>query len=251
MENSQEYVDYYFLEGLLLEEPPDKYSCPICLSPVQREAFLTQCCGKHFCRECISRLAQSRRPCPMCKSLPVMIFPNKERQREINQLRVRCPVQLQDKDKANKSPKAEVAVPENESDCVMESQAASCDPVTCDWQGELGQVDDHLKTVHKDDKRWKACCAQPLPPSSQQQAQGQGQRRVCYFHLNQGMQQMNIRTHAHVGGSGQVPLIHVHGGSRASTSTSTTTAGSLNAGQDNHQGTYTDSFVLRKFSALQ
>ncbi len=87
-------VDFHFLEGFFVGEVPEKYSCPICLSPVQRDAFLTQCCGNHFCVQCISRMVNSRKPCPMCKTSPLLIFPNKERQREVNSLRVRCPAQL-------------------------------------------------------------------------------------------------------------------------------------------------------------
>lgn len=94
MQSAQSTVDYYFLEGLFLKNPPEKYSCPICLSSVQREAFLTQCCGTHFCLQCISRMVNASKPCPMCKASPLAVFPNKERQREINSLQVRCPTQL-------------------------------------------------------------------------------------------------------------------------------------------------------------
>ena len=87
-------VDFYFLEGLFLNQVPEKYSCPICLSPAQREAFLTQCCGNHFCLQCISRSVRAGKPCPMCKSSPLVIFPNKERQREVNLLQVHCPAKL-------------------------------------------------------------------------------------------------------------------------------------------------------------
>ena len=95
-EGVKEYVDFYFLEGFFLGEVPEKYSCPICLSPAQREAFLTQCCGNHFCLQCISRMVGTGKPCPMCKAAPLVIFPNKERQREVNELQVCCPVQLKD-----------------------------------------------------------------------------------------------------------------------------------------------------------
>ena len=96
--------DYCFLEGLFLTTPLDKYSCPICLSAVQREAFLTQCCGGHFCRQCISRMVKSGKPCPMCKASPLMVFPNKERQREINSQPVCCPTALLEKGKMVRGP---------------------------------------------------------------------------------------------------------------------------------------------------
>ena len=87
-------VDYYYQDDLYVERPDDKLSCPICLCPVQREAHLTGCCGRHFCRSCIGRLSRECKPCPMCKESPLAIFPNKERQREIKQIRVRCPLSL-------------------------------------------------------------------------------------------------------------------------------------------------------------
>ena len=120
------------VEGLFLEDPPEKYSCPICLSPVQREAFLTQCCGKHFCFSCISRLAEdTAKPCPMCKSSPVLIFPNKERQREIGSLLVHCPVQLQ------------AVVPVGDFD--FTNPGGNC---KCDWIGRFSCLSYHLKDVH-------------------------------------------------------------------------------------------------------
>ena len=91
--------DVQFLEGLFLTAPANKYVCPICLCAVQREAFLTQCCGSHFCKQCISRIVDSGKPCPLCETLPLVVFPNKERQREINSLPVCCPVSLLEKGK--------------------------------------------------------------------------------------------------------------------------------------------------------
>ena len=87
-------ADFYYQDDLYIERPEEKFSCPICLCPVQREAHLTECCGRHFCLACIVRIRNDRKPCPMCKATPLVIFPNKERQREIKQLQVRCPLSL-------------------------------------------------------------------------------------------------------------------------------------------------------------
>ena len=87
-------ADFYYQDDLYIERPEEKFSCPICLCPVQREAHLTECCGRHFCLACIVRIRNNRKPCPMCKAAPLVIFPNKERQREIKQLQVRCPLSL-------------------------------------------------------------------------------------------------------------------------------------------------------------
>lgn len=77
-------------DEILEEELPENFSCPICLS-VQREAYLTICCGHHFCRACIEAVARARAPCPLCKYRSVTAFPNKQQQREISELRVKCP----------------------------------------------------------------------------------------------------------------------------------------------------------------
>ena len=336
---AEEYVDFYFLDGLFQEEPPEKFSCPICLSPVQREAFLTQCCGKHFCRQCIGRVVQTSRPCPMCKAFPVRIFPNKERQREINLLRVSCPAQIHNTgdhgngtadhengttdyshrtksastntgtvyntaclgdgvESASTETISDTADHGNGAECVststemvsntadhgngvecvststemvsntadhgngaecaststktvsdhgnsverastsaeavsssecLEVSSSASSAVRCGWVGELGQVKDHLKAVHKGDKRWKACCETPAL-SSQSQQGGQGTRRVCQFHLNQRMGQMNVTAHAHIGGRishshSHGPMIHVHSGACRAMPTSANTAG--------------------------
>ena len=90
----EEPDDFYYQDDFYIVHPDDKFSCSICLCPVQREAYLTECCGNHFCLCCIRRLRDERKPCPLCKSPSLAIFPNKERQREIKQLRVRCPLSL-------------------------------------------------------------------------------------------------------------------------------------------------------------
>ncbi len=124
-----------FQDALFQEKPPRKFSCPICLAAVQREAHLTGCCGNHFCRQCIMRLANNRRPCPMCKTTSLSIFPNKERQREINALRMRCPFNLLSRScKDIGGTEKEEGVP----DSLMKN--------TCVWMGELGDLEDHLET---------------------------------------------------------------------------------------------------------
>ena len=90
MELDLELKRFSSYDEILEEELPEKFSCPICLS-LQREAYLTICCGHHFCRACIQEVARARAPCPLCKYRSVTAFPNKQRQREISQLRVRCP----------------------------------------------------------------------------------------------------------------------------------------------------------------
>ena len=179
-------VDYYFLDGFFQSDLSDKYSCPICLSPVQREAFLTECCGKHFCFRCISRMVGTK-PCPMCKAHPLVIFPNKERQREIKELSVCCPVSCKHQDVEVES--SDESVDQTKKDQDMQTA------LMCKWIGKLSQVDAHLVEVHKEDKRWKVCC--DLESLSSQQRPDGAQRKVCVFHLNQRLQEMNIGSEQH------------------------------------------------------
>ena len=208
-------ADYFYQDDLYLERPDEKFSCPICLCPVQREAYLTECCGRHFCRSCIARLKAEPKPCPMCKAVPLAIFPNKERQREIKQIHVRCPLSLaQYRDVggrgqstctstedgalsdeidskvteercvenkggfSNKTDASEVTILSTIVDelklkddsstknrtlskvDIHEKQvtevvrpesvdhAENGDTITCDWTGELGQVENHVLEVH-------------------------------------------------------------------------------------------------------
>lgn len=129
--------EYFFLEDFFQEDPQKMYSCPICLAPVQREAFLTGCCGNHFCKQCIVRLARSHRPCPMCKSNSLRIFPNKERQREINELQVNCPLSL------GLLPASSNTQGSGSGKNYREGSSHGC---PCNWAGELGHLERHLKT---------------------------------------------------------------------------------------------------------
>lgn len=234
MQDFQSRIDYYFLEGFFVDKPPEKYSCPICLSSVQREAFLTQCCGSHFCLQCISRMVTTAKPCPMCKASPLAVFPNKERQREINSLEVRCPTQLQlvndpgaeriselesrteahtttgNSSTSSEDDRAVNQITDSAVTCGTEAHATTGDSstsseddrvvnqisaaVTCDWRGELGQLENHLQTNHRDDKRWKASSGGYDEPSPSQTQRGGGgsHRRVCVFHLNHGMRVMSM-----------------------------------------------------------
>lgn len=125
---------YLYDEEIYLDRIPDNFSCPICLCPIQRIAHLAECCGNHFCFQCISRVTDHHGPCPMCKCEQLKVFPNKERQREVNQLRVRCPF-------------------------------PQCNPT---WEGVLGLLDSHLRENHQEAKdsylfRISTYVDQPLP----------------------------------------------------------------------------------------
>ena len=105
----------------MFEEPLEKdHECPICLD-VQREAHLTKCCGNHFCFLCIARVVRDAKHCPICnEDPPLVIFPNKDRQRKIKSLRVRCQYIL-----ARSSP------------------GTAGSDTRCAWQGELRDFETH------------------------------------------------------------------------------------------------------------
>ena len=111
--------DFLFDNETYVESVPERFACPICFCPVQRDAHLTLCCGHHFCFQCIDVVRKDVKPCPMCKASSVHIFPNKERQRDIKLLKVRCAVGQESSDKK------------------------------CEWSGELGKLAPHAKEQHR------------------------------------------------------------------------------------------------------
>lgn len=92
-------------------EVPSKYICSIC-TKVLREAHLAVCCGKHFCNSCLMKWlkSDSRKTCPHCRQSKFQHVLNKEKICEIKQLSVRCT-------NVEKG---------------------------CKWEGELGDIQDHL-----------------------------------------------------------------------------------------------------------
>ena len=106
------------------EEPPQAFQthCPICLL-VLCEPFQVTCCGKSFCRECIQRIEVGVKPCPTCNEARFDPFQNKGLQQPLYGFRVFC---------SNKES-------------------------GCDWQGELGQLDQHLNVDPDKDKQFQGC----------------------------------------------------------------------------------------------
>ena len=103
------------------EEPP-KYlqsRCPICLL-ILREPFQVNCCGKSFCKACIQQINRS---CPTCKEKNFESFQNKGLQNPLYGFQVFC----------------------------------SNQESGCNWQGELGQLDQHLNLNPDKDKLSIGC----------------------------------------------------------------------------------------------
>ena len=89
--------------------PPKSLECPVCLLTV-RDPQVVSCCGNQFCRPCIQRIRNDNKPCPLCNEPNFTTFLHKGVMREVNSLMVRCPQK----------------------------------ELGCDWEGELGQLQQHL-----------------------------------------------------------------------------------------------------------
>jgi len=84
--------------------------CSIC-KQVLREPQQNADCGHIFCKTCIGRVQAMKKPCPECNA-ELNTFPNRNLQRTLNQLQVRCTGTYQN--------------------------------IGCDWTGELGELKKHL-----------------------------------------------------------------------------------------------------------
>ena len=85
------------------------------LSKVLRDARLTACCGQHYCNSCLKLWTigkGKKRNCPHCRKEGFQSVVNKEKMREINELRVCC---------TNRGK-------------------------GCEWVGALGALQDHLQS---------------------------------------------------------------------------------------------------------
>ena len=79
--------EYHFVE-----KAPKKFVCSIC-TKVARDPHLTVCCGQHFCESCLEKRfkRKGKKSCPHCREKKDFIHvPNKERKREINELKIHC-----------------------------------------------------------------------------------------------------------------------------------------------------------------
>ncbi len=130
-----------------VSQPPSRSDCPICLL-VFREPHQATCCGKIFCKACIYKLKNTKHPCPTCKTEDFSCYPDKGLQQELYSSRVYCPKKSQ----------------------------------SCDWEGELIELDKHLDADDKDPGNLERCkyvlvncdfCMEPYPRGELAQHAGQ------------------------------------------------------------------------------
>ena len=107
-----------------VEKPPKAFQseCPVCLL-VLREPFQVTCCGYAFCRVCIERITQDKKPCPCCNSQDFDKFEDKRLKRSLYGFKI-C--------------------------CINQKQG-------CEWVGELGELDNHLNSNPEEQKQLDGC----------------------------------------------------------------------------------------------
>ena len=106
-------------ECQFVDQPPNRWECPICLLALRQPHQVT-CCGKVFCKACICELRDKEKPCPACKCGSFACYLDKGLQQELYGIRVYCPKKTEG----------------------------------CDWVGELGELDQHL---HPEEREMDGC----------------------------------------------------------------------------------------------
>ena len=96
--------------------------CPTC-KLILCEPYQVTCCGKSFCRACIQRIEAENKPCPTCNEENFESYHNKGLQQPLYEFKVFC---------SNKKS-------------------------GCGWQGELGQLNDHLNLNPDTDSLFVGC----------------------------------------------------------------------------------------------
>ncbi len=94
---------------------PEDCFCQRCRH-VARDPYLTNCCGDHFCKHCISTYLKKKKPCPSCGEVDFNVFPNKRENKKILSLDVYCS---------------------------MENRG-------CQWTGHLEKLEGHMEVVSGD-----------------------------------------------------------------------------------------------------
>ena len=97
-----------------IEQPSQEYFCPVTFELLFHPEQTT-CCGHHISNEAVTRIQRDKKPCPICKKPNLMTMPDKFFRRKVHELKVRC----------------------------------SHKEGGCEWVGDLGSYDDHVKKCPK------------------------------------------------------------------------------------------------------
>ena len=131
--------------------PPDAFQteCPVCLQ-IPKEPCLISCkCGKEFCRECIERIKQDNKPCPMCNKSEFTFLRHYGSERYLNAQEVFC---SRKKD-------------------------------GCEWKGKLKDYEQHLNESPFPDNQLDGC--QFVEVECKHECGGWYQRRYIATHQDQ------------------------------------------------------------------
>ena len=131
--------------------PPDAFQteCPVCLQ-IPKEPCLISCtCGKEFCRECIERIKQDNKPCPLCNKSEFTFLRHYGSERYLNAQEVFC-------SRKNDG---------------------------CEWKGKLKEYEQHLNESPAPDNQLDGC--QFVEVECKHECGGRFQRRYIATHQDQ------------------------------------------------------------------
>ena len=72
-----------------VDPPPDVLVCMVCYH-VAKEAHQVECCGKVFCKTCISEVKDRIGSCPNCRKREPKVFKDQRTSRDVKRLKVGC-----------------------------------------------------------------------------------------------------------------------------------------------------------------
>ena len=130
------------LEYDFVQTPSEDYFCPVTYEILKNPQQTSSCCGNHISRAAADLLKREGKPCPMCKKGQLQTTDDLFFKRQVLALKIRC---------SNKA-------------------------LGCDWVGELGQVEQHLKAGSLEGE------CQYVFVTCPHDCGIQGQRRLLYEH---------------------------------------------------------------------
>ena len=97
-----------------VEQPSQEYLCPVTFELLFHPEQTT-CCGHHISNEAVTRIQRAKKQCPICNKPNLTTMPDKFFRRKVHELKVQC----------------------------------SHKEGGCEWVGDLGSYDDHVKKCPK------------------------------------------------------------------------------------------------------